>query len=164
MQVVISTPEPTAVLDMYKFVKLAATRRVIAELGSRENGSDELLGEDFRTLEQVFAAASIQGPEIERRARDVLAGFHPSLLLNCAGGERGGAAKVGAVMKRFLGSEADVLGQIPVDPAVGASIRRFLPVCEAVPNSPAALAFKEVEGALRRRLSLPAANGGGHKR
>jgi flagellar biosynthesis protein FlhG len=160
LQVVISTPDPTAVLDMYKFVKLAATRRVLAELGSREQSSEALLGEDFRTLEQIFAAASGVGPDVEKRARAALAGFQPALLLNNAGGERGGVARISAVIRRFLGSETLVLGQIPADPAVIVSVRRFLPIVEAEPNSPAARAFKEVELALRTRLRLPAAQGG----
>jgi flagellar biosynthesis protein FlhG len=158
LQVVISTPDPTAVLDMYKFVKLAATRRVLAELGSREESSEALLGEDFRSLEQLFAAAGSAGPEVEQRARAALAGFHPALLLNNAGGERGGVARISAVIRRFLGSDTFVLGQIPADPAVTSSVRRFLPVTEADPNSPASRALKQVEIALRARLGLPAAN------
>jgi MinD-like ATPase involved in chromosome partitioning or flagellar assembly len=46
----------------------------------------------------------------------------------------------------------DILGQIPADPAVSASIRRFLPVVEAAPNSPAAQAFQQVALALRGLL------------
>ena len=152
LQVVISTPDPTAVLDLYKFVKLAATRRVLAELGSKAESSEALLGEDFRSIEQLLAVASGEGPAVEQRARAALAGFRPALLLNSAGGERAALSRLCSVIQRFLGGEVRVLGQIPADPAVTASIRRFLPVVEAAPNSPAAQAFQQVALALRGLL------------
>jgi flagellar biosynthesis protein FlhG len=157
VQVVIATPDPTSLLDLYKFVKLAATRRVLAALGSREPAGEMLLGEDFRNLEQLLAAASRSGPEIEQRARAALAGFEPTLLLNEAGTDRAGLARISGLIRRFLGSDAHVLGQVPVDPAVVASVRRFLPVVEGEPSAPAARAFQDVAKALQARLQLVAA-------
>jgi flagellar biosynthesis protein FlhG len=157
VQVVIATPDPTAVLDLYKFVKLAATRRVLSALGSREPAGEALLGEDFRSLEQLLAAAKRSGDDTEQRARDALAGFEPTLLLNEAGGDRAGLSRISALIRRFLGSDAHVLGQVPVDPAVVASVRRFLPVVESEPGAPASRAFAQVAKALRARLQLVAA-------
>ena len=153
VQVVISTPDPTAVLDLYKFVKLAATRRVLAALGARDPAGEGLLSDDFRTLEQLMAAASAQGRETEQRAREALKSFAPALLLNNAAGDRASLARISSVIKRFLGSDADVLGQIPADPAVVTSVRRFLPVVEGDPSSPAARAFMAVERELRARIT-----------
>ena len=153
VQVVISTPDPTAVLDLYKFVKLAATRRVLSALGARDPAGEGLLSDDFRTLEQLLAAAGSEGPETEQRARAALASFAPALLLNNATGDRASLGRISSVIKRFLGSHADVLGQVPADPAVVTSVRRFLPVVEGDPNSPAARAFVAVERELRARLA-----------
>ena len=158
IQVVISTPDPTAVLDLYKFVKLAATRRVLSALGSRDPAGEALLGEDFRSIEQLMAAASADGPQTEAIAREALKSFAPALLLNNATGDRVGVSRISTVIKRFLGSDAEVLGQVPSDPAVVASVRRFLPVVEGDPKSPAARAFAVVERELRARLArLPEA-------
>lgn len=152
VQVVVCTPDPTAVLDLYKFVKLAATRRVLAEIRAHEPAAETLLGEDFPTLEQLMAAVSALGPDSERRARAALAKFSPALLLNqSAKGSSG--ARITTVIRKFLGSEAHVLGEIPADPAVISSVRRFLPVVEAAPSSPAAQAFVQVERQLRTYLS-----------
>jgi flagellar biosynthesis protein FlhG len=153
VQVVISTPDPTAVLDLYKFVKLAATRRVLSALGSRDPAGETLLGDDFRTIEQLMAAASADGPQTEQKAREALKSFAPTLLLNNATGDRASLARISTVIKRFLGSDAEVLGQVPSDPAVVASVRRFLPVVEGDPNAPAARAFMSVERELRARLA-----------
>ena len=153
VQVVISTPDPTAVLDLYKFIKLAATRRVLAELGTRDPAGEKFLAEDFRSLEQLMAAAAADGPETERRARAALRGFAPALMLNNTAGDRASLARITQVIKRFLGSDAVVLGQVPSDPAVVSSVRRFLPVVEREPNAPAAKAFEQVERELRALLA-----------
>src|SRR5262249_3605221 len=111
--VVIATPDPTAVLDLYKFVKLAATRRVLSAIGSREPASEQLLSEDFRTLEQLMAAAQGAGPDAERKVRAALASLRVCLLLNQASGsDRGAVGRLRGVIKRFLGSDAVVLGQV----------------------------------------------------
>jgi MinD-like ATPase involved in chromosome partitioning or flagellar assembly len=134
-------------------VKLAATRRVLAELGSRDPAGEALLGEDIRSIEQLMAAARAEGPETEQRAKAALASFSPLLLLNQAGGDRAALARIGNVIRKFLGSDAEVLGQVPVDPAVVTSVRKFLPVVEAAPDAPAARAYVQVERALRERLA-----------
>ncbi len=151
--VAVTTPEPSAVLDLYKLIKLAATRRVLAAFASREPVGETLLGEDSRPLQQLMAAASEAGPEAERAAREALASMRVCMLLNQAGSDdRVGAGKLRAVMHRFLGSEVFVLGQIPSDPAVTQSIRRRLPVVDSAPNSPAARAFESACDALLREL------------
>jgi flagellar biosynthesis protein FlhG len=151
--VVIATPDPTAVLDLYKFVKLAATRRVLGALGSREPAGEVLLERDFRTLQQLMAAAREAGPVAEQKAADALASMRVCMLLNQASGDdRAGVARLRGVIQRFLGSDAVALGSIPSDPAVAQSIRRFLPVVESAPDSPAARAFASVCDALLREL------------
>ena len=50
IQVVISTPDPTAVLDLYKFVKLAATRRVLSALGERARPELERARIDMQSI------------------------------------------------------------------------------------------------------------------
>jgi flagellar biosynthesis protein FlhG len=153
IQVVISTPDPTAVLDLYKFIKLAATRRVLMELGTRDPAGELFFGEDFRSLEQLLAAAEADGPETERRARAALRGFAPALLLNNTSGDRASLSRITHVIKRFLGSDAVVLGEVPSDPAIVSSVRRFLPVVEREPNAPSARAFQHVERELRGLLA-----------
>jgi flagellar biosynthesis protein FlhG len=153
LPVAVSTPDPTAVLDLYKFVKLAATRRVLAALGSRDPAGEALLDQDFRTLEQLMAAATEAGPATEQKARAALASLRVCLLLNQAPpDDRVGTSKLRAIVQRFLGSEAVALGSIPSDPAVIQSIRRFLPVVELAPESAAARAYLSACDALLREL------------
>ena len=73
-------------------------------------------------------------------------------MLNQAGADRAALARITNVIRKFLGSDAEVLGQVPVDPAVVTSVRKFLPVVEAAPEAPAARAYVQVERALRERV------------
>lgn len=153
LPVAVSTPDPTAILDLYKFLKLAATRRVLGVLGSRGPAGENLLAEDFRTLAQLMAAAKAAGSVAEQKAQAALASFRMCMLLNQApADDRAGPSKLRNVVQRFLGSEAIALGSIPSDPAVIQSIRQFLPVVEFAPDSPAARAYGRACEALIREL------------
>jgi flagellar biosynthesis protein FlhG len=112
-----------------------------------------LLDQDFRTLEQLMAAATQAGPAAEQKARAALASLRVCLLLNQApADDRVVTSKLRGIVQRFLGSEAISLGSIPSDPAVTQSIRRFLPVVEFAPDSPAARAYMSACDALLREL------------
>jgi flagellar biosynthesis protein FlhG len=151
--VLVSTPDPTAVLDLYRFVKLAATRCVTAALGSRESLSEELAEKDVTSMEQLLARAREAGPEIEARAKEALANFRPALIFNaCNERDQAAPARLAAVIQKFLGTAADVLGQVPEDPAVARAVRRFLPVVEREPDAPAAKGLVKVEATLYARL------------
>jgi hypothetical protein len=54
-------------VDLYRLVKLPATRHVGAVRGSREPGSHGVLANDVRALEQLMAALPSGGQQAERR-------------------------------------------------------------------------------------------------
>lgn len=151
--VVVATPDPTSVLDLYKFIKLAATRRVANVLGAKNAVSENVAEQEVASLEQLIAQANAAGPETELVVRHALASFQPTILFNgVSSGGRASMFKLTQVIRQFLGSEAQILGEIPEDPAVKRSIRKFLPVVEAEPLSPAARAFVQAAKKLRERL------------
>ncbi|MER3424899.1 MAG: ATP-binding protein, partial [Nitrospiraceae bacterium] len=53
----VATPDPTSVLDLYRFIKLAAIRRVLSEFLARDAITDVLAERDFTSVEDVLAAA-----------------------------------------------------------------------------------------------------------
>ena len=151
--VLVSTPDPTSVMDLYRFVKLAAIRRVTSVIGGREAVSEQIADEDVASIEQLLASAAAAGPEVEARAKATLTQFRPALIFNSSNDkDRTAGARLAAVIQKFLGTPADVLGQVPEDPAVSRAVRKFLPVVEREPESPAARAFAVVEAALFEKL------------
>lgn len=67
----VATPEPTSVLDLYRFIKLAAIRRVLACFLARSPLSDVLSNRDFTSVEEVLevAGAADTGGVTQRRPR-----------------------------------------------------------------------------------------------
>lgn len=56
--VTVATPDPTSVLDLYRFIKLAAIRRVLSAFLSRDAVSEALSERDFSSIEEVIQAVS----------------------------------------------------------------------------------------------------------
>jgi len=147
----VATPDPTSVLDLYRFIKLAAIRRVLSAFLARDPIATALSNREFQSLEEVLTAVghtNEAGTVIAQRALET---FQPCLILN----RMGRASKINTLhlqqmVQQYIGSELHVLGQIPQDPAVERSIHHYLPVVDESPGSPAAKAFDSVVDRLER--------------
>jgi flagellar biosynthesis protein FlhG len=151
--IVVATPDPTAVLDVYKFVKLATIRRVLSVFLARDRVSKTLAGRNFTRIEDIVAAVRDIDPEAELVAQEALATFRPLLLVNNASEtSKLNANHLRKVLKQFVGSDLDLLAEIPRDEMVSKSVRRFTPVVEMEPDSPAARAYRQATEALLERV------------
>jgi len=144
----VTTPEPTAVLDLYRFIKLAAIRRVVASFLARSPMSETLSNRDFASVEEVMAVAG----ETDAEGRDVAAAalhsFRPGLIVNRTSRRSNvNVLYLRKILQDYVGGDLTLLGEIPEDPAVSEAVRNFLPVIEAAPESPAAKGLLAVSAA-----------------
>lgn len=147
--VTVATADPTSVLDLYRFIKLAAIRRVLAALVARDPAADELSDRDFSCVREVLEVAGAAGSA--EQAEAALASFRPCLVLNrMTGRARVNTLQLRRLLQDYVGGDLAVLGEIPEDEAVVRSVRGFLPVVEAEPSAPAARAFARVADELLR--------------
>jgi flagellar biosynthesis protein FlhG len=141
----VATPDPTSVLDLYRFIKLAAIRKVLTAFLARDPVAEALLDKDFHSVSEVLEAVgqtSESGVEIAQQA---LKGFHPALILNrMTTKSRINTLHLQHLLKQYVGTDLSVLGNIPEDTHVQQSILKYLPVVEMAPNSPAATAFNQL--------------------
>jgi flagellar biosynthesis protein FlhG len=145
----VATADPTSVLDLYRFIKLAAIRRVLAALVARDPAADALADRDFASVRDVIEAAGAAGSA--ERAEAALTGFRPCLVLNrMTGRARVNTLQLRRLLRDYVGGDLLVLGEVPEDEAVVRSVRGFLPVVEAEPASPAARALGQVADSLLR--------------
>jgi flagellar biosynthesis protein FlhG len=152
----VATPDPTSVLDLYRFIKLAAIRRVLSGFVARGAVSEALSDRDFGSLHEVIEQARAADPNASTSAAATLSTFRPLLILNrLSGGSRVNVLQLKRLLKEYVGGDLELLGEIPDDPAVGRSVRTFLPVVESEPGAPAAVALALAADALRRRLRAP---------
>ncbi len=154
LHLAVATPEPTAVLDLYRFIKLAAIRRVLAGFLARSPLSEVLSNRDFTSVEEVLEVAGAGDAEGRDAAAATLQSFRPGLIINrVADGSNVNVSYLRKVLHQYVGGDLTLLGEIPEDPAVSRAVRRFLPVIEAAPESSAAKGLLALSVAVQRLVS-----------
>lgn len=150
----VATPEPTAVLDLYRFIKLAAIRRVLSCFLARSPMSDVLSNRDFLSVEEVMTVAGTTDAEGRDLATAALRSFRPGLIINrSVGRSQVNVLYLRKLLQEYVGGDITLLGEIPEDPAVSKAIRSFLPVIEAAPESPAAKELVAISTAVERLVA-----------
>ncbi|TKB65987.1 MAG: MinD/ParA family protein [Nitrospira sp.] len=139
LHVAVATPEPTSVLDLYRFIKLAAIRRVLACFLARSPMSEVLSNRDFTSVEEVMDIAGATDTAGRDVAAAALQSFRPGLIVNrVSDRSQVNVLYLRKILHQYVGGDLTLLGEIPDDPAVSQAVRKFLPVIEAAPESPSA--------------------------
>jgi flagellar biosynthesis protein FlhG len=150
----VTTPEPTAVLDLYRFIKLAAIRRVLASFLARSPMSEVLSNRDFTSVEEVMDVAGATDAEGRDMAAAALHSFRPGLIINrTSGRSRINVLYLRKILQDYVGGDLTLLGEIPEDPAVSEAVRNFLPVIESAPGSLAAQGLLAVSAAAEHLIT-----------
>ncbi len=155
--VAVATPDPTSVLDLYRFIKLAAIRRVLASFLARGAMADALSDRDFCSVEEVLEVAGQTDEASRVVAEAALRTFHPMLILNrLSGRAHVNVAALKKLLTQYIGGDLTLLGEIPDDPAMERAVRSYLPVVDREPTAPAAVALAAIAAALLTRMASPA--------
>lgn len=155
--VAVATPDPTSVLDLYRFIKLAAIRRVLVSILARGAMADALSERDFYSVEEVREVAGETDEASRVVAETALRTFHPMLILNRLSGRA--HVNVAALKKlptEYIGGDLTLPGEIPDDPAMERAVRSYLQVADREPAALAAVALAAIAEALLTRMASPA--------
>ncbi len=151
-QMVVANPDPTSVIELYRFLKLAAIRKVLTQVLSREQGGVKafLMEEEFSSIDEVLAAIGDDGQGTYEAAMQTLLEFNPLFVLNrIIPNSKLTIAYLQQMVGKFIGGDLVMLGEIPADESVEQSMRIFQPVVDLAPNSPAS---KELDQIMHRLL------------
>jgi len=157
-RLVVATPDPTSVLDAYRFIKLAGIRLVVNALVGRRTVKKSIAEQDFASVDAVVAALDEHlppeevGPLRELIAKTVAA-YKPSLVLNRV--DNAGMVnvkKLSSLLRRYCGGELELLAEIPEDPAVRQSVRSYSLFTDAQPAAPASVALNAAARRVTARL------------
>lgn len=155
--VTVATPDPTSVLDLYRFIKLAAIRRVLASFLARGAMADALSDRDFCSVEEVLEVAGHTDEASRVVAETALRTFHPALILNrLSGRAHVNVAALKKLLTEYIGGDLTLLGEVPDDSAMERAVRGYLPVADREPAAPAAVALAAIADALLTRMASPA--------
>jgi flagellar biosynthesis protein FlhG len=151
--VTVATPDPTSVLDLYRFIKLAAIRRVLSSFLARDAMSDALSDRDFCSVEEVLEVAGHTDEAGRATAEATLRTFHPTLILNrLSGHSHVNVSALKKLLAEYIGGQLTLLGEIPDDPSMERAVRSFLPLAEYEPASPAAAALRAIADRLANHV------------
>ncbi|MDH5640160.1 MAG: P-loop NTPase [Nitrospira sp.] len=149
VHVAVATPEPTSVLDLYRFIKLAAIRRVLSCFLARSPMSEVLSSRDFVSVEEVMEVAGATDEAGRDVAAAALQSFRPGLVINrVSGGSQINVLYLRKILHQYVGGDLTLLGEIPDDPTVGQAVKKFLPIMEFAPYAPAAKSLLAVAAAV----------------
>ncbi len=152
--VTVATPDPTSVLDLYRFIKLAAIRRVLASFLARGTMADALSDRDFNSVKEVLEMACQTDETSRVVAETALRTFHPALILNrLSGRAQVNVAALKKLLTEYIGGHLTLLGEVPDDPAMERAVRGYQPVTDREPAAPAAVALSAIADALLIRLA-----------
>lgn len=83
---VVATPDPTSVLDLYRFIKLAAIRRVLSMFLMREVMAEGLANRDYSSVEKSWKRLGRPTNRDEHSPHRPWELFNrPSFLIACQG-------------------------------------------------------------------------------
>ncbi len=155
IQICVTLPDPTSIMDLYNFLQLATIRKMLTSFLSKSAVATILKTTNFSSLGEVFNLAEQTSPGARNMAQEALKYFHPLLIVN-RDSENGrlNKGKFKKMVQKYLGIEIPELGEIPDDPQVQMALKTFLPISELYPNSPSSLALKNAANKLEKLADL----------
>jgi len=149
----VATPDPTSVLDLYRFIKLAAIRKVLTSFAARDPVANALLDREFQSMSEVLEAVGEAKKDGVPTAEQALNDFHPYLILNrMTNGSRINTLQLQSLLKQYVGTDLTLLGNIPEHESIARSVQKYLPVVDFDPTSPASIALEHIADNIAIRL------------
>ncbi len=155
IQICVTSPDPTAIMDLYTFLQLATIRKVLGGFLSQSDVAVALKNNSFRSLQEVFELAENTREGAKEKSQQALKYFHPLLIVN-RDSENGSINKdkLSKMVRKYLGIEIPELGNIPEDDKINKALKAFMPICELYPSSPAARSLTAIAGKIDKLVEL----------
>ncbi len=155
IQLCVTLPEPTAIMDFYSFLQLATIRKVLGSFLSSSQVSTTLKKQSFSSLAEVLKMAEQTQTGAREKAQQALHYFHPLLIINrdISKGQVN-KNKLKQMVAKYLGIEIPHLGNIPEDKATAEALKAYMPVCELSPDAPVSLAILQMAEKLEKIIEL----------
>lgn len=153
--IVVTLPEPTAVMNAYEFLKNVMYRMIEREFRSNGPLIEEITRFKRGAAEQDTSMAALE-KRVEKldsacgaQLRKLCSAFRPWLILNmCRSDASELAASLQAIARRFLNVEVGFLGSVAFDDAVRRSVLETKPLIAGYPSAQAAESLR----AMARRV------------
>jgi flagellar biosynthesis protein FlhG len=141
--ILVTTPEPTAILSGYEFLKLAVRRKIISAFNNAPSVKEPLsalLGGNgagkVRKIDEVVESMREIDPGASKRILALLEEMNVGLVVNNATGTEGEKVHraLAGIAQQYLHVELPFLGGIPRIPEIEKSVRSMTPVAISGPR------------------------------
>ena len=145
--IIITLPEPTAILNAYEFLKNVLFRMITKEfkkqpeilkiINETKKGGD---GAADGAVSSLITDLAKVDAEASKRIQSICRWFRPSLILNVCRGDDSDilGQNLNDIANTYLNVEISYLGSVLADDAVRKSLFKMEPLLTAFPDSPAA--------------------------
>ena len=157
--IIVSTPEPTSIINSYGFVKNVAYRRITRELRKNslateilKRGLNPAAEDGIPEMRELMGELATLNGDCWLRAGAILSSFTPNIIMNKVTCESDGrvGGKLKAIIEKYLSIDATRLGEVTEDPLVKAAARKMIPFNVLSPQCDAAIDIKEIVKRLRQ--------------
>lgn len=155
LQLAVTTPDPTSVVDVYRFIKLSAIRKALSPFLQKDLVSKRIATQEFASIDQILKTIEQIDQDGRILVERAIADFKPCLILNRISEKLNVNTQIlRSLLKEYIGKDLNVLGSIPDDEAVARSVRKFIPVVVDAPESPAAASFEKAARSLQLLIQM----------
>ncbi len=156
IHICVTTGDPTAILDLYRFVKLAVIRKALSSFLSYDNVSKVLRKKDIKDIDELLLIASEYGEDKKQAIYNSIKEINPFILFNQV--EQTPEARFSRIrdlLQTYLKvSNLELLGRIPEDRELRKSVKAYQPVTSLKPGASSSIALKMACNKLLRLGSL----------
>lgn len=151
---IVTNPEPTAIFDAYKFIKLAAMRHAASFFLKKSEQAHLMEKTSFASLEELLQALNIANKEEKQMVEQAMRELMPMLIVNKSPQSANSinVDKLKTIVKNFIGNDLYVLGNVPADKKIEQAINNFMPLVLNSPQSSAAKALKITAHKLTQKI------------
>ncbi len=155
LQICVTMPEPTSIMDFYMFIQLATIRKALTSFLSHSEVGKMLKHHNFETINEVFVMAEKIKAGAKLTIQESLKSFHPLLIINKVNsGSKLNTLKLKKIASTYLGIYLPDLGEIPADDLVTKAMQSYLPIYEYAPDGEASKALVAIAEKLMKVLEL----------
>lgn len=146
IQICITTGDPTAILDLYRFIKLAVIRKALSTFLAYEEVSKIIRKRDIKDIGELQVIATEYGEDRRQAINDAIAEFNPCIVFNQVDQTPNAKfTRLKSLLQEYLMiTNLDLLGKIPDDNALRQSVKIYQPVSSLKPAAPSSLALEVI--------------------
>lgn len=151
----VTTGDPTAILDLYRFIKLAVIRKALSSFLAFDAISHVIRKRNVNDIDELLSIADEHGDDKRQAILDSIDNFNPCIVFNQVDSTPNAHfSRIQSLLASYLGvSKLTLLGKIPEDIALRKSVKAFHPVSSLTPTSRSARALELICNNLLKQVN-----------